>query len=143
MKRYVVGFVFTENRQEVALIQKARSRSGFEWQIGKLNGLGGKIRDNEAPRDAMVREFEEESGIHIMWDEWELCGKSGDRRTYEVVVFRAFSDSILGKLATTDEGEVALYRVVDLPGLPIVRALSWLIPLVLYQDLKIFNVEET
>lgn len=56
MTRYVVGFLFADD--EVLLIKKNHP----SWQFGKLNGLGGHIEENESPLDAMIREFEEESG---------------------------------------------------------------------------------
>jgi len=50
----VVGFCFTLNQQLVVLILKNKP----EWQRGKLNGVGGKIKidTDESPLDAMVRE---------------------------------------------------------------------------------------
>jgi 8-oxo-dGTP pyrophosphatase MutT (NUDIX family) len=153
LTRYVIGFAFTEDKSQVALIHKSRSRSGFEWQIGKLNGLGGKIAAaitpeayGEPPRDAMVREFQEESGVCVQADEWELCGRFGNGTfvddRYQVVVFRAFTDKVREiRNFRTDEGMVSLYRVTDLPRLPTVDALSWLVPLMLYPDLRSFHLE--
>jgi 8-oxo-dGTP diphosphatase len=59
MISYVVGFMFSEYCNEIALIKKKRP----EWQKGRLNGIGGHIEKNEVPHDAMYREFEEEAGI--------------------------------------------------------------------------------
>jgi 8-oxo-dGTP diphosphatase len=36
--RYVLGFMFSSDHSEVALIRKRKP----EWQRGKLNGIGGK-----------------------------------------------------------------------------------------------------
>jgi len=63
---YVLGFVFNKSRTKVALIKKNRP----EWQAGKLNGIGGKIEENEACVDAMSREFLEETGYFIERNEW-------------------------------------------------------------------------
>ena len=38
MTKYVVGFMFSPDKQFVALIRKNRP----EWQAGKLNGIAGK-----------------------------------------------------------------------------------------------------
>jgi 8-oxo-dGTP diphosphatase len=61
--RYVLGLGFTPDRLKVALIRKRRVRPGFEWMQGLMNGLGGKVREDELSVDAMVREFKEESGV--------------------------------------------------------------------------------
>lgn len=65
MKEYVLGFLFSEDRSHVGLVLKDRP----EWQKGCLNGIGGKIEPEESAYQAMVREFEEETGVSIkQWD---------------------------------------------------------------------------
>lgn len=49
---YVAGFMFNEDRTRVALIEKQKP----DWQRGKLNGIGGKIEDDESPVEAMTSE---------------------------------------------------------------------------------------
>lgn len=60
-RRYVVGFIFSLDRQSVLLIRKNRP----QWQLGKLNGIGGEIEKGETPHAAMTRECAEECGIVI------------------------------------------------------------------------------
>ena len=48
-KHWVVGFVFRNNRSEVVLQKKNRP----SFQVGKLNGPGGKIEEGESALDAM------------------------------------------------------------------------------------------
>ncbi len=66
MTAYVVGFAFDDD-ENVALVRKKRP----EWQKGYLNGVGGKIEEGESSRAAMVREFEEETGLGVPEHEWE------------------------------------------------------------------------
>lgn len=82
MTEYVCGFMFSEDRENVLLIQKDRP----EWQAGKLNGVGGKIEfvDQERVKFdeafhnysvapcfyAMTREFKEEVGIETHEQDW-------------------------------------------------------------------------
>lgn len=68
MKRYSLGFAFGTNQGEetVLLIRKTKP----SWQAGKLNGVGGHIEDGETPIEAMVREFQEETGIQTARDDW-------------------------------------------------------------------------
>lgn len=61
---YVLGFAFRHcpcgcGHAEVALVQKLRP----SWMAGKLNGVGGHIKENESPAEAMAREFHEEAGV--------------------------------------------------------------------------------
>lgn len=65
MKKYVVGLVFDET-ERVMLIEKKRP----DWQKGFLNGVGGEIKINETPLEAMIRECKEESGLFI--EKWHL-----------------------------------------------------------------------
>jgi 8-oxo-dGTP diphosphatase len=98
MITYVVGFMFSMNRDGVLLIRKNRP----EWQAGKLNGVGGKIEDGETPRAAMVREFREETGIHTSEDFWMIAGRI-EGLEYRVFILRTFSDAIWDAKSTTDE----------------------------------------
>lgn len=51
----------------VALVEKNRP----EWQKGRMNGIGGHIEEGEAPWDAMVREFWEETGCRTEQLRWK------------------------------------------------------------------------
>lgn len=66
MTDYVLGFLFTPAMRNVVLITKTKP----EWQAGLLNGVGGKIESGEMPPDAMVREFEEETGVRVPVEAW-------------------------------------------------------------------------
>ncbi len=81
MIRYVCGFLFSLG-SGVVLIEKRKP----SWQAGRLNGVGGKIEPGETPLQAMVREFEEEAGLHV--DGWrQFCVLSGGG--FEVTFFFA------------------------------------------------------
>lgn len=58
---YVVGFLFGPREEQVALITKNKP----QWQAGLLNGIGGKIEGGEYRENAMIREFQEETGVHV------------------------------------------------------------------------------
>ena len=63
---FVVGFAFIGFKPLVVLIQKRKP----EWQAGQLNGTGGHMKEGETPKEAMAREFEEETGIKTRPDRW-------------------------------------------------------------------------
>lgn len=117
---YVLGFLFNPYTTRVTMIRKTRP----EWQKGKLNGIGGKIKHDESPMDAMVREFEEETGLKVPADRWTECGNMLDawnsgERTFTVYIFYAQATSVAEFLQAekeTDEGQVSSYPLNVLTG---------------------------
>lgn len=69
--RYVLGFAFDNGQNHVLLIHKNRPA----WQARKLNGIGGKVEEGETPDQAMVREFQEETGIDTKEAGWRYVGR--------------------------------------------------------------------
>ncbi len=127
MIKHVLGFLFTEDRQQVVLIHKNKP----EWQAGKWNGVGGKIEGEESPHEAIVREFEEEAGVWIRNWQAECTLKAPEN---VVFVFSAFSNLARCVKSKTIE-PVELQRVAYLPGrVDLVPNLHYLIPMCLYSD---------
>jgi 8-oxo-dGTP pyrophosphatase MutT (NUDIX family) len=150
MKRYVAGFLFNKEGNQVALIEKQRP----EWQKFQLNGIGGHIDRKtgahtcydvgcdvpgfdpytcpwETPLEAMVREFREETGVELnCWQEY--CVLSGPE--YEVHFFQSYANAIYDVETKTDE-QVLVYGVDDIlnPNItyPLIPNLRWLIPMAL------------
>lgn len=129
-KYYVVGFLFSENHDEVVLIKKAKP----EWQKGLMNGVGGKIElFDDSPEAAMTREFEEEAGVRIeKWDEFmKLEGWNS-----VIYFFRATGDT--SKVKTMeDSGEeivrMKIYELVENFHF-CVHNIRWIVPLALTND---------
>lgn len=68
LKGYVLGLAFSRNKKDILLIQKTRP----EWQKGLYNGVGGKVENfDKSSRHAMVREFQEKTGILTRNSDWE------------------------------------------------------------------------
>lgn len=125
MIRAVCGFYFSDDRQQIVLIQKKRP----DWQAGQFNGVGGKVEDGEFALDAMRREFEEETGLVV--DDWEpFCIHLDEMHRFEVTYFRAFGPSVSACKTTTDE-EVSHVPVGAIFTMPVIHNLTWLIPMAL------------
>lgn len=77
---YVGGLLFW--RDEVLLIRKQKP----DFMKGKLNGIGGKIEPRESARSAMIREFNEETGLNI-W-EWTHFAKF-EGRNFAIYWFKS------------------------------------------------------
>lgn len=129
MTNYVCGFYFdnTEMHRQVVLIWKNKPM----WQKGKLNGVGGKIEDGEAPYDAMRREFKEECGIdHESW--FPLVVLSD-------IEWRVYFFYAVGKVdefeyvQTMEDEEVAKIYVDRLDDFAHISNLRWLIPMAIHR----------
>ena len=120
---YVAGFLFSNDLQNVVLIQKLRP----VFMQGKLNGLGGKINPDEAPLGAMRREFYEEAGIDIR--DWSLYTTlSGNH--FSVDFFRATHKDVKQARTMTDE-KVIIVPVNELHRYSLLPNVQWLIHMAL------------
>ena len=96
MTNYVLGFLYSDTH--VVLIHKNRPT----WQSGKLNGLGGKIEPGETASEAIVREVEEEAGIHSQPQDWRhVCDMRG--ADWCVYVYAAHDNGLDEVVSLTDE----------------------------------------
>lgn len=104
---YVLGFAFSRDLKQVALIRKKRP----EWQAGKLNGIGGKVNINEVPILAMVREFQEEACLQtdiLDWVEVDTLYRNND-----IVAIYCFATCVdnINTVTTWEDEFVGWYHV--------------------------------
>jgi 8-oxo-dGTP diphosphatase len=119
-KNFVVGYFFDGNGN-VALIEKNRP----DWQMGRLNGVGGQIERGENPLQAMIREFREEAGPEISWR--QFCLVTGDGyRLY------CFTSRDKADIKTMTDEKVGWYPLSNLPPNILPNAL-FLIPMANYK----------
>jgi hypothetical protein len=83
MRPEVLGFpLFLGSGSGDALL----ALKGKGWQRGLLNGFGGGINPGEDPREAMVREAQDEARLVTATDQWQpfarLVGDDFDVRVY-------------------------------------------------------------
>lgn len=103
MKHYVLGFAFNHENQ-VLLIKKAKP----DWQRGKWNGVGGSVESHETPLQAMIRECDEEAGLHLTaWSKIATLTGMDTRKPWIMDVFVSFYNSFdSSHLFVSDEGPV-------------------------------------
>lgn len=106
---YVMGLMFDGRFENVALIRKNRP----DWQRGLLNGIGGHVEPGESFNAAMVREFQEESGVGTICAEWtpfcRLQGINNDQSGFAVQCYFALGD--LNRLSSQTDEQISLVRV--------------------------------
>jgi 8-oxo-dGTP diphosphatase len=143
MIEYVCGFAFSEDKQNVLLIEKDRP----EWQAGKLNGVGGKIEEIDRsekinpqnyPLYAMIREFKEEVGIQTSIPDWKVFAiMEGDNS--KVYCFRTFSNRIFQKKQM--ESEYPTIIPCEYIGFQkTVPNVNFLVPMALYTN-ELFTIK--
>lgn len=125
---YVCGFLFNNNKNRIILIEKKRP----DWQKGKLNGVGGHIEARETTFGAMVREFEEETGVKL--HEWIAFAVLSDMRNYTVYFFVAFNDDAFHSVKSITDEKIVKIKVADIGKKNIIPNLNWLIPMALTKE---------
>lgn len=108
MQEYVVGFMFSNKLNLVVLIQKTKPA----WQAGKWNGVGGKVEPGELPIDAMIREYEEETGV--LHDDWTYYATQTGRESI-VHLFYAVDNLALKYSETVTDEKIDVHEVRNLP----------------------------
>ena len=125
LKKYVVGILTDPDRKRILLIDKKFP----SWQKGKLNGVGGKVESfDRTPKDAMIRECFEETGLTVL--SWRLFMKLIRKsRNGHVYFFFGISDQLDMAFPYNDVSEIV--KVYDISNLPtrIMKNLLWIIPM--------------
>lgn len=127
---YVLGFVFRDgDGTSVVLIRKEKPK----WQIGLLNGVGGKVEQGEAPERAMSREFLEECGVEVPAENWRHFARmSGDDWACDCYTLR--DSDVWEKAATTESEAVEKISPDELAVSGCIPNLHWLIELALDEN---------
>lgn len=142
--------MFDETFSTVVLIRKKRPK----WAKGYLNGVGGKCEPEEGVREAMSREFKEETGIAVDPQAWTYVARmpvmkdsvpfDGDYAV-DIAIFGVVGNTKEAK-SMTDE-EVSVYCRSVSTCTDICRGLDWMIPLVrealMHGELKFATINYT
>ena len=120
---YTVGLIFTPELDHVLMINPNRPA----WQVGFLNGVGGKFEEGETAAQCMVRELEEETDLKTNEDQWRYFGREewSDGAVHFLVT--RYEGSMDDAQTMTDE-KVEWIPTADMPD-RILPNMRWLVPL--------------
>lgn len=122
MTNYTVGFIFDKNLQHVLLINKLKPA----WQKGKLNGVGGKLEEGETPKEGVLREVLEETGIQTKATQLMEVGELIEAQA-KIYIFTTIIDKDIHKEKSLTQEKVAWHQIDALPQ-NIIPNLLWQIP---------------
>lgn len=117
---YSTGFLFNPVFSEVVLIRKTHP----PWQKGLLNGVGGKVENEESAKEAMIREFEEEAGKHF--EAWEPFTQVNDSDA-ELNFFVGCGD--LNDVESKTDEDIEIHNPNEVQILETVPKVNWLVPM--------------
>jgi 8-oxo-dGTP diphosphatase len=116
-----LAFVFAHDLNQVLLIEKQKPIQ----HKGMLNGLGGKLEKGETHIECVVREVEEEAGVHIPQSQWKAVGEMS-WQTWQVSMWCTVLEK--GQEKATFGENLQWCAVKSLPKNCLTN-LQWLVPL--------------
>lgn len=122
---YTVAFVFNQDLSKILLLNPTSP----EWQVGKLNGLGGKFESDESVFECAKREVYEESGLETSLEDWVYIAKEFWPDLGDNIHFLAYvHNQPETNFESSVEGELEWVLVNNLPE-RVISNLKWQIPL--------------
>lgn len=133
-------YVLSPDRGKVLMVH--RNARTDDAQLGKYNGLGGKLERDEDVYSGAARELREESGLEIDamrlrgTISWPGFGRNGEDWFGFLFVVDAFRGE---PPASNAEGELHWVALGDVPGLPLWDGDRHFLPLVFDDDPRPFH----
>lgn len=135
-----LGYILSPDAQKVLLVHRI-ARSDDD-QLGKYNGLGGKMLRGEDAATCMIREIREEAGIEVNamrlrgTINWTNFGPKGEDWMGFIFLVTEFA----GKpFEANDEGPLSWVRVDEIASLPMWDGDRHFLPLVFDNDPRPFH----
>lgn len=135
-----LGYVLSEDAQRVLMVHRIARPD--DDQLGKFNGLGGKMLRDEDAAACMVREIREEAGIEVVamrlrgTINWTNFGPRGEDWLGFVFVVDAFTGR---PRQASDEGPLSWVPLSELFTLPMWEGDRHFLPLLFDSDPRLFH----
>ncbi len=135
-----LGYILSPDADKVLLVH--RTARQFDDQLGKWNGLGGKMQPDEDIATCMIREIREESGLEVTAMQlrgtvnWTNFGPKGEDWLGFVFLITGFTGT---PFTHSPEGPLSWVDVATLPTLPMWEGDRYFLPLVFDEDPRPFH----
>lgn len=135
-----LGYILSPDRRRTLMVH--RIARAHDDQLGKYNGLGGKMNPDEDVATCMIREIREEAGIEVTamtlrgTINWTNFGPKGENWLGFIFLITAFSGT---PRARSEEGPLSWVDIADLPALPMWEGDRHFLPLVFDADPRPFH----
>ncbi|MDO5505929.1 MAG: 8-oxo-dGTP diphosphatase [Pseudoxanthomonas suwonensis] len=135
-----LGYILSPDRRQVLLVH--RNARQDDEHLGKYNGLGGKLEDDEDAAAGMIREIHEEAGIRVTAMQlrgtvsWPGFGKNGEDWLGFVFLITAFEGE---PFSENPEGPLEWVPLDAIHDLPMWEGDRHFLPLVFDQDPRPFH----
>ncbi len=135
-----LGYILSPDRKQVLMVHRTARED--DDQLGKYNGLGGKMQTGEDIATCMTRELREEAGIEVKamtlrgTINWTNFGPKGEDWLGFIFLITEFTGKLLDK---NEEGPLSWVNLDELFTLPMWEGDKHFLPLVFDDDPKIFH----
>jgi 8-oxo-dGTP pyrophosphatase MutT (NUDIX family) len=131
MERISIGYLFSVCRNYIAVIHQNFDNDKIKGVF--LNGPVGHIEKDESSKDAVRREFREETGVDI--EDWKLvCNLYSSN--LQVDFYKSFSDKVFD-VKTIEDEMVSVYNIGQLQFLPCHPNMQIIIGMCMDDNLKV------
>lgn len=135
-----LGYVLSPDGRQVLMVHRNARKD--DQHLGKYNGLGGKLENNEDVAEGMLREIREEADITVTAMElrgtisWPGFGPDGEDWLGFIFLITAFDGT---PPADNDEGDLRWVPREELMDLPMWEGDRHFLPLVFDSDPRPFH----
>lgn len=135
-----LGYVLSPDGERVLMVH--RNKRDGDHQLGKYNGLGGKVERDEDIVACMIREIQEEAGIACTdlvlrgTISWPGFGKHGEDWFGFIFIIRAFDGT---PRTENREGTLEWIEIERINELPLWEGDKHFLPLVFGDDPRTFH----
>lgn len=135
-----LGFILSKDRKSVLMVHRVFRKD--DENLGRYNGIGGKLERDEDVASGMIREIREETGLVVrsLTLRGTLCWADFGPRKQDWLAFVFRVENWEGEpRATNEEGTLHWVPVADLEKLPMWAGDRLFLPLVFDGDPRIFH----
>jgi 8-oxo-dGTP diphosphatase len=135
-----LGYILHPDGDKVLMVHRI-ARDDDE-HLGKYNGLGGKLENNEDVATGMIREIEEEAALNVTQMElrgtinWTNFGPNGEDWLGFIFLITAFDGN---PPKNNEEGNLEWHRIESLMDLPMWEGDRHFLPLIFDGDPRPFH----